>query len=1179
MNTSLPLDLTDATTPPVELPTPVAPPAAREQVIDFLRRELIGPDPVQPYMQSNGEETLVGNPPRLRYGAGVLFPQAALVESAPDVAPGEGVSDDPATTKDGDETEFEGLVSVAVSASGVENFAGESGKTESQSDEVTSLSNAFLPSAMGFSCLVEVPPRGLLCEVQAATYASRDVMVAGKEGKEYPRKHYDRKPFSSTVEIPAEALLGVGVRSEWFDVLRDGSSEKLCVRMLSRPCEDQLNLRLLTIALVNTHVSAGRAENEKCFFQVEMKLRAGDDASVFCEYPDVTLNPDDEERSLSLLYQHRKTYGIGHGCAAQWNETDNEAGQANAIWCDVLPVHEIKPIVPRVFEDLPLLMLNLSDRREESGLDPLLTGLCDRYATWIEEQQQTADALDLDEEEQATAERHLQKCRECLERMRGGVQLLRDDKEVRCAFRMANRAMLQQQLHYALGTDPKMARAWTFSESNTLQVAPVVWPDIENPPAKMGTWYPFQLAFLLMNLRSLSDEQSDERKTVDLIWFPTGGGKTEAYLGLTAFTIVLRRLRHPEDGGTSVLMRYTLRLLTAQQFQRAASLICALEVMRCEGDIPGDKIISIGLWAGTGLTDNKRTDALKSLQNLAAGEVRDNKFIVLNCPYCGAKMGPVEIDGKLRVIGYESDKPAHLSRAQTVVFRCGDGDCAFSGKNILPVVVIDEDLYAFPPTLLLGTVDKFAMMTWQPDARAFFGLKDDDLPPDLIIQDELHLISGPLGSMVGHYETVIEELCVRRDAQGNSVAPKIVASTATISRASEQCHSLWNCGPERVNLFPPQCLRAGDSFFALEDTESAGRKYVGVHASALGSHVTSQVRSMSAMLQAALSAKVSSEGERDPYWTLVGYYNSLRELGHAATLLNADIKEYLNAMWLRKGIQKPPAGAFDERRFIYRDIELTARIPGGRIPERLSQLFLTHPGDASERPVDVALATNMISVGVDVPRLGLMAVAGQPKTTSEYIQATSRVGRRFPGLVVMIYNTGKPRDRSHYEHFHSYHGAVYRAVEPTSVTPFSSPVRDRALHALLTTLVRYRGDAANREKPSPVPDAALFSEIRDIVEARVEGVDEPERDATMKQLDELIAHWKGVAPPRYGGFGSPDSDLPLLYPAGSVPSPAWESKSWPTPTSMRDVDASCEAQVIGYYPQPPVEVKVGETDV
>jgi len=667
-----------------------------------------------------------------------------------------------------------------------------------------------------------------------------------------------------------------------------------------------------------------------------------------------------------------------------------------------------------------------------------------------------------------------------------------------------------------------------------------------------------------MNIKSLVIPTDSERNIVDLIWFPTGGGKTEAYLGLTAFAILLRRLRQPNDAGTTVLMRYTLRLLTAQQFQRAASLICALETLRRDGaDELGAREISIGLWVGMGLTPNKRAAAVDALMNLSQGKTQENPFIVLKCPWCGAQMGAVQSGNQSRVVGYE-----RTMGPSTVLFRCKDSSCYFSGQNELPLSVIDEDIYAEPPTLLIGTVDKFAMLPWRPEARTLFGLYEEGTaaPPDLIIQDELHLISGPLGSMVGHYETVIQEICTRR-ADGEEVRPKVIASTATISRAAEQCHALYNCGVENVFQFPPQCLRAGDSFFAYEDESQPGRTYVGIHASALSSHVTAQVRVLSTLLQAPLLATITEVEDLDPYWTLICYFNSLRELGHAATLIRADIREYLNAMWLRKGIRRPEGEDEDVRRFINVALELTSRISSTEIPKALQQLERNYPVQGDERPVDICLATNMISAGVDVARLGLMAVIGQPKTTSEYIQATSRVGRRYPGLVVTIYNTCKPRDRSHYEHFRSYHASIYRQVEPTSVTPFAAPVLERALHALLITLVRYLGSESNRERPQPFPEEVIKL-VRQVVEQRVASVDPSETDVTLALIKDRLDHWKGVLPPRYGDFGQVQVDIPLMYPAGTEPSERWEEKAWPTLSSMRNVDATCEAAIIGMYPQP-----------
>jgi hypothetical protein len=341
--------------------------------------------------------------------------------------------------------------------------------------------------------------------------------------------------------------------------------------------------------------------------------------------------------------------------------------------------------------------------------------------------------------------------------------------------------------------------------------------------------------------------------------------------------------------------------------------------------------------------------------------------------------------------------------------------------------------------------------------------------------------------------------------------------------------------------------------------------FAGVHASGLPSHTTAQVRVLAALLQGTKSAIVDEEKKRNPYWTNVVYFNSLRELGHAATLIQADIREYLNAVWVRRGIHKE--GTIDPRRFINRAIELTSRISSTEIPETLQALEIDYPIVKSNYPVDICLATNMISVGVDVQRLGLMTVIGQPKTTSEYIQATSRVGRskEGPGLVVTIFNTAKPRDRSHYEHFYTYHSSIYSQVEPTSVTPFSSPVRERALHAILVGLVRYFGSDENRVSPQPLPTRELLDNIKSIIGDRTANIDPDELELTLKLLDERIDEWSRYLPPKYGGFYMQSGELPLMYPAGTSPLEEWDMKSWPTPTSMRNVDASCDAAVISRY--------------
>jgi hypothetical protein len=1155
--------------PPAPTSSPaLTPRQMRDRIVEFLRKELVGPDPVDGCRQPNGEEILITEPPRNRYGAGILFPQAARVDQAPEAAtPAEaaGPASDPLTGES--EEEMEEVAGEAGAAEDLDLSEVSEDPAEA-GDDTTSLINAYLPSALGFSCFVQLPTDGLDAEVQAATYAMGKRTYQTKSGETKEGVQYERKPLDLTpVVIASSDLQGSGtvvVRRPVVD--KEGKPTGLQVCLVSRQVSDadSPDQRLLTASLVNTLESGGRPENEKCFFQVGLKLRSPDGSACFLEYPERLGEPlHDDDASMALLYSQEKTFAIGHGCSAEWQGTGE---RMSVIRSEALPTYELKPIVPTAIPDLELRMLDLTDNKNLTKLFGVLDTLGDRYESWIKEQQDRLDDKDFPAVHCPAGERHLENCRICLARYRAGVQLLRDDDTARRAFQLANRAMLEQQLHYQLASEQK--RSWRPTGPANKPVAEIdapVWPDYANPPSGKGSWRPFQLAFIIMNLRSFALPEGDERSIVDLIWFPTGGGKTEAYLGLTAFTIFLRRLCDPENAGTAVLMRYTLRLLTTQQFQRAASLICACERIRRERKDLGSQPITIGLWVGNAVTPGDRSEAIRKLNAMGRKASRDNPFIVLNCPWCGAEMGPVELGKTVRVMGYQQRQSPS---PQTVVFRCPDAThaCPFSSPEGLPLCVIDEDLYRAPPTLLLGTVDKFAMLPWRPEARTLFGIGAGQAisPPDLIIQDELHLISGPLGSMVGHYETVIQELC-SREIDGHHVGPKIIASTATICRAAEQCHALYNCGTDRVFLFPPQALRAGDSFFAQEDRSADGRLYVGVHASALPSHTTAQVRTLSALLQAPpSSSRVSAE--RDPYWTLITYFNSLRELGQAATLIRADIREHLNAMWQRKGIQKQED--YDPRRFINSALELTSRMPSTEIPESLARLFQPYAPGSDERPVDICLATIMISVGVDVPRLGLMAVIGQPKTTSEYIQATSRVGRssKGPGLVVTIYNPAKPRDRSHYERFRSYHAAIYRWVEPTSVTPFAAPVRSRALHALVVALVRYLGTEANRKGPNPFPDEELIERIKAVIDRRVQGVDPDEEALTDQLLEDRLRRWQNILPATYGNFGPPPESIPLMFPAGSEPQPKWGNAALPTPTSMRNVDATCSAMMCREYP-------------
>ncbi len=715
--------------------------------------------------------------------------------------------------------------------------------------------------------------------------------------------------------------------------------------------------------------------------------------------------------------------------------------------------------------------------------------------------------------------------------------------------------MYMQHSHYDTSVNHK--REWIYSDYQLKLKSEYIKPDYID--AARG-WRPFQLAFVLMNLVSMNNPESNERDIVDLIWFPTGGGKTEAYLGLTSFTLFLRRLKNPKNAGTAVFMRYTLRLLTTQQFQRASSMICACEIIRRDNsDYLGNEKYSVGLWVGGAVSPNTEKDAKFELTELERGNTNINKFVITSCPWCGAAMGPVKKGNRTTCKGYKGSY--RRSRPPTTRFVCEDEKCEFnSSQGGLPLSVIDEHIYNEPPSLLFSTVDKFAQLPFKTEAGSIFGIGSTVSPPELIIQDELHLISGPLGSMVGHYETVVDALCTELNESGHR--PKIVASTATISKAHEQIKSLY---AREGFLFPPQAIKAGDSFFA-EETEADGRIYLGVMATALNSHATSQIRTIAALLQSVMMLDDVKDEYIDPYWTIMGYFNSLRELGHATTMVSADIREFLNVMWSNRGIHilKSLNKDHEYRRFINRYLELTSRMNSSDIPISLQELFTPYKKEEKYKAIDLCFATNMIQVGLDVGRLSLMTIIGQPKTTAEYIQASSRVGRESdkPGLVVINFNPGKSRDRSHYEDFKNYHQSIYKFVEPTSVTPFSVPVRERAIAALIVIMVRYFYPEY-RNNPQIVPADDVRQRIKNIILDRVSVVEDDELVSTETMIDEFFNEWELSPPSRYGEY-SLKEEIPLVYPAGTEKLDEWDERATEIPSSMRSVDRTCEAAM--YYP-------------
>ena len=936
-----------------------------------------------------------------------------------------------------------------------------------------------------------------------------------------PARHWRRVPLGYSYEMAAG---GAGTWST--QEFRDADGAQVCdgeVRLHIRRRIDG-DRQVVTVTLINEAVeSDDRLRDECCLFQTGLEVRALDreGAGAIRARPLAPSAPADEDvQSAALLYRDVVEYAVGHGVAVEWKSSP--AAGVDRVATTWLPSAKVKgtsavahtmlaEFLNNHPEALDAAWLARMDRREE--ITRALDAFVAVYGRWIDETLE-GGREGIPGEMRDTADLNLERCRTAFRRMREGVAVLEQDDTAWRAFALANAAMDRQARYGAKGE----------------RRGPL-------------TWRPFQLAYMLLVAPGLVRPDRN-RDCLDLLWFPTGGGKTEAYLALTAFQIFLRRLADADrrgHGGVDVLMRYTLRLLTVQQFQRAASLICACDAIRREWGDLGEATISLGLYVGGEATPNRADDAVEALREEHQGlQPRSTPRQLLDCPVCGSGLPTTSYEAAADGSGIE--------------IRCKEPGCETDGKPI-PVLTVDDHLYASPPSLIIGTIDKFAQLPRRSDLRSLFGL-DGGLRPGLIIQDELHLISGPLGSMAGLYETVIDLVCTDGD-----VRPKVIGSTATIGQAGRQVRALFD---RDVLQFPPAGFEARDSFFAVRADKGPDRVYLGL---------SSAGRSPKFALQAATAALLQAGGQRrdagalagslDPFWTVVLYFNSLRELGGAHVLMQDDIPRHMSFLARRMRCQRRDLEA--------ETIELSSRVASRELPEYLNQLGVPLDGDGGDpfgpAPPDVVLASNMISVGVDVSRLGLMLVNGQPKSTAEYIQASSRVGRGLPGLVVTLYNCGRPRDVSHFEHFLVYHGALYRSVEATSVTPWAPRARDKALHAVVAAAVRHlvadmEDDEAAREFDASDPAVqAVLAAIGRRARSASRGIEGDESEA---DLEGIVRRWGERS------HASRASSTALLY---------WERKArfgmtkphlmtsaeegqklgrtgWPTPNSMREVEPS-----------------------
>ncbi|MFF9900334.1 helicase-related protein [Streptomyces longispororuber] len=1022
------------------------------------------------------DETLV-DPPDRRYLMGTLYPRGSDLHTHTAAA---GEPEDPDST-------------------------GGPGEEDTFADDPVAEANAWLPSSMGFSFFTDATTIEVECS--AARYET------AREGR---RRVWNRLP-----RLKQRVTVTVG-SSRGTPVL-DGNA-RLFVRRRRHG-----DGHLLTCVLSNAYHEEDEPGDRwsLMLFQARLEVRTVDGRVL--EYPSTRLNSrDPEEQELRVQYRHVVTRAVGHGCAVEW---DDSGAPVVSLRAEVLPSKAVPHIRPDGPTDLAILKLarlshpelTVAELREE------LASFVNGYRSWYEDR--VIEASKLPEWARDPADRILGRILAAVERMESGVSVLTAEttagEQARQAFKLANRAMALQMLH----ARPELAGTRRRRNDEVVEIT---------EPDGGAAWHPFQLAFFLLVLEGLIDPDHEHRDTVDLIWFPTGGGKTEAYLLTACFEIAWRRLHHGAvGGGTAVISRYTLSLLTTQQFQRTATAICAMEYIRRGHDGPegrrlGGEPISIGLWVGQDTTPNTYAKAADELQELKQLNQPDDRFLLERCPWCGTEIVP---DRHTRDSDYGIS-----ADSVSFSFNCPRDSCVF--HDLLPVAVVDQHIYEQPPTFLLGTVDKFARLAWEPKAGRIFGGRGR-LRPSLVIQDELHLLAGPLGTTVGLYEAAVLELC-----GWDGVAPKVIASTATIRRSQEQVRNLYG---RRTQLFPPAGLDARYSYFASPDEKRAGRLYVGIMAQG-HTPATSTVHAGAAALQASLSV-TERDDLRDAYWTVVAYHNSLRELGRTITIARDDIPARLSHLTRDEALRRDlPDNSV---------VELTSNIPRAAQPRLLDRLGRPYTDQES---ISFLATTNMLSVGVDVPRLGLMIMNGQPKTTSEYIQATSRVGRRrVPGLVTTLFRSSKPRDRSHYESFGSYHASLYRHVEPTSVTPWSPPSRQRALHAVLTILVRHGLGLAAEDRAGDVVDhVESLGAIRDTILRHVRCADNGEESAARDDLDRLIDDWVQAAESALGNGGrlyyrpQGQGDDALLTDFGKPNEGLWE-----TAQSMRNVDRDCLIAVRG----------------
>ena len=1078
------------------------------------------------------------------------------------------------------------------------------------------------PKSFGVSFMVDGSTSELAICVSWARYKQiidDKKSQTGKNSSEDKKKNWQRFPHLKILYLKTNKLANEN------HPVYEGEDGKIFINMRVIPLEG--TVKHIIISLIND-LNATECKGEEitqtAIFQPSIRINIKGDGKLIPP-------KSDKKTALEYLYKDQPVLARGHMCSAIWKSVEfqyhvdpaiiwPESGHckeaADFIYCDIrsefIPLHP-SPGPDFTWSDSGSVQkpefsaYKLSEMWQTEDIEKYLSPIIQAYQKWISENEA---ALEKGTYENTNISKEIiESQKKGLQRLKSGIDCLKQNEDARLAFCFANRVLWLQNI-------------WKSKKS------------ISNADGDFP-WRPFQLAFFLTCLESLYNQNSDYRDVLDLLWVPTGGGKTEAYLAIMAFTIALRR-RNAATGkteskfdssgsGVSIITRYTLRLLTVQQFRRTLLMIIAAEylrVIKCNekhGWRPqlspftddwlfGEIRFSVGMWVGGSVSPNHlRTVENGAITALKINATEGEPAQIVKCPVCGSwlsipssglsegknslyliihtdktkkylteslvtagcpdfikliKLVENNLPDHYNILRIDTESQTKLPEEQfdqfvhsiensigfkTVSFRpsrpgyfpvpaepsrrtdhprdfeifCPHPDCdlnkigtwkegtpfsgtnekigktglylqvphePFSRRNMMPIpaYTTDEQIYHRCPTIIISTADKIARLAFEPRAGSMFGavsrynryygyLRGDEeeflpretvkgalqradtvevkpfLPPDLIVQDELHLMDGPLGSMFGLYEMIVDGLI--RHSGGRL---KYVASSATVTCAEDQVDLIFN---RNTFQFPPYGLTYKDSFFVrFQDSDKAwdglkaGKIYMGVYAPGMGP-LTPIVRLWSQILKTGQD--LENEKYINNFWTLVGYFNSVRELGGNRSLYREDIVERL------KYISDNVPRILDEEKVV----ELSSRINSTDIPQILEDLEQGKTRRHTENP-DAIFTTSMFGTGVDIPHLSLMIVNGQPKTTSQYIQATGRVGREHGALVTVFYKAGRPRDLSHYELFMGYHNRINLFVEPASVAPFSKGCLERAGGPAMVAFLRNMDGAETNWAPN-----------------------------------------------------------------------------------------------------------------